>query len=93
MDEDTADPVPKVLTDEKADIESQPGSEEEESEASSDDGNEHVAETAEDAYLAEWTKQWNENIKHSTTMKRKQNKVSSCCCYVYDFQFSICSDF
>jgi hypothetical protein len=91
MDAGSGDEIPVASTDEKAKGESQPGSEEEKEPEDTDGGDEHVAEAAEDAYLSEWSKQWNASIKENT--KRKQSEVSSCCCsyllpsvlYVYGF--------
>jgi hypothetical protein len=79
MDADSGDEIPVASTDKKTKVESQTGSEEEKESEDTDDGNEHVAEAAEDAYLIEWRKQWNASIKENN--KRKQNEVSSCCCF------------
>jgi hypothetical protein len=77
MDVGSDNEIPTVSTDEKTKVEPQPNSEEEKESADSDDGNEQAVEAAEDAYLNEWTKQWNANIEDSN--KGKENEVSSCC--------------
>jgi hypothetical protein len=74
--EDEIPTVSAVSADEKMKVEPQPDSEEKES-ADSDDGNEQAVEAAEDAYLNEWTKQWNANIEDSK--KRNECGVSCCC--------------
>jgi hypothetical protein len=75
--EDETPTVSAVSADEKIKVVPQPDSEEEKEPADSDDGNEQAVEAAEDAYLNEWTKQWNANIEDS--MKRKECGVSCCC--------------
>jgi hypothetical protein len=77
MDVGSEDEIPTVSADEKTKVEPQPDSEGGQESADSDDGNEQAVEAAEDAYLNEWTKQWNANIED--TNKRKENGVSSCC--------------
>jgi hypothetical protein len=78
MDTGSGDEIPVASTDEKTKVESQPGSEEEKESEDIDDRDEHVAEAAEDAYLSDWRKQWNANIKENN--KRKQSEVRSFCC-------------
>jgi hypothetical protein len=75
MDVGSEDEVPTVNADKKTKVEPQPDSEQQES-ADLDDGNEQTVEAAEDAYLNEWTKQWNENVDEN---KRKESGVSSYC--------------
>jgi hypothetical protein len=84
MDTGSEDEIPVASTDEKTKFESQPGSEEEKESEGTDGRDEHVAEAAEDAYLSEWTKQWNANIKENS--KRKQSEVS-CCWRFITFSF------
>jgi hypothetical protein len=88
MDVDSADETLTVPTEEKTEVEPQPGSEEEQESEDSDDGNEHVAEAAEDAYLSEWSKQWNANIEENNK-RRKQNEVSSYCYFLLSSVFSL----
>jgi hypothetical protein len=87
MDVDSADESFTIPTDGKTEVEAQPGSDEEQESEDSDDGNEHVAEAAEDAYLSEWSKQWNANTEENK--KRKQNEVSSCCYFLLPSVFSL----
>jgi len=91
MDTVSGDEVPVASADEKTKVESQHGSEEEKESEDTDNKDEHAAEAAEDAYLSEWRKQWNANVKENN--KRKRSEVSSCCCsyllpsvlYVYGY--------
>lgn len=88
MDVDSADEILTVPTEEKTEVGPQPGSEEEQE---SDDGNEIVAEAAEDAYLSEWSKQWNANTEEESNdkKKRKQIEVSNCCYFLLLSVFSL----
>jgi hypothetical protein len=77
MDVGSEDEIPTVNADEKTKVEPEPDSEEGQESADSDDGNEKAVEAAEDAYLNEWTKQWNANVED--TNKKKESGVSSYC--------------
>jgi len=75
MDTGSGDEIPVASTDEKTKGESQPGSEEAKESEDIDDRDEHVAEAAEDAYLSDWRKQWNANIKENN--KRKESETNN----------------
>lgn len=75
MDVGSEDEIPTVNADEKTKVKPQPDSEEGQESADSDDGNEQAVEAAEDAYLNEWTKQWNANIED--TNKRKETGTNN----------------
>ncbi|PNF21030.1 hypothetical protein B7P43_G08406 [Cryptotermes secundus] len=74
MDVGSEDEVPTVNADEKTKVEPQPDPEEGQDSEDSDDGNEETVEAAEDAYLNEWTKQWNANVETNNEAKEEPEK-------------------